>query len=71
MLMRHEQVVTVRRTDYRPPAFLLDRVALEFDLDPALAHVTATFVVRRNPALPHDTGPLTLDGEELELVSVE
>ncbi len=52
MPMRNEQVVTVRRTDYRPPAFLLDRVALEFDLDPALTHVTATLVVHRNPALP-------------------
>jgi aminopeptidase N len=71
MPMRHEQVVTVRRTDYRPPAFLLDRVDLEFDLDPVLTHVTATLTVRRNPASTDDGGPLTLDGEDLELVSVE
>ncbi|HEX5638323.1 MAG TPA: aminopeptidase N [Burkholderiaceae bacterium] len=69
--MRNEQVVTVRRTDYRPPAFLLDRVALEFDLDPALTHVTATLVVHRNPARLANTEPLVLDGEDLELVSVE
>ena len=71
MPMRNEQVVTVRRTDYRPPAFLLDRVALEFDLDPALTHVTATLVVHRNPARLANTEPLVLDGEDLELVSVE
>ena len=71
MPMRNEQVVTVRRTDYRPPAFLLDRVALEFDLDPALTHVSATLAMRRNPAHPSSGGPLVLDGEDLELVSVE
>ncbi len=71
MPMRNEQVVTVRRTDYQPPAFLLDRVVLEFDLDPALTHVTTTLGVRRNPALPAGSGPLVLDGEDLELVSVE
>ena len=37
--MRNDQAVTVRRADYRPPDFLLDRVALEFDLDPALTYV--------------------------------
>jgi aminopeptidase N len=70
MPMRHEQVVTVRRTDYRPPPFLLDQVVLEFDLDPQLTQVTAVLDVRRNPARP-DSGPLVLDGKDLELVSVE
>ncbi|MGZ8255367.1 MAG: aminopeptidase N, partial [Burkholderiaceae bacterium] len=69
--MRNEQVVTVRRTDYRPPAFLLDRVALEFDLDPVLTHVASTLVVHRNLARLANTEPLVLDGEDLELVSVE
>jgi aminopeptidase N len=70
MPMRNDEVVTVRRTDYRPPAFLLDRVALEFDLDPAATRVAATLAVRRNPALPGNTGPLVLDGEDLELESL-
>ncbi|HET9024763.1 MAG TPA: aminopeptidase N, partial [Burkholderiaceae bacterium] len=69
--MRNEQVVTVRRTDYRPPAFLLDRVGLEFDLDPASTRVASTLEVRRNPALADNTGPLVLDGEDLELESVQ
>jgi aminopeptidase N len=71
MPMRNEQVVTVRRTDYRPPAFLVDRVALEFDLDPGSTRVTSTLTVRRNPARPGAGDPLVLDGEDLDLVSVE
>ena len=71
MPMRNDQVVTVRRTDYRPPAFLLDRVVLEFDLDPASTRVASTLAVRRNHALPGNTGPLVLDGEDLELEAVE
>jgi aminopeptidase N len=70
MPMRNEQVVTVRRTEYRPPPFLFDRVTLEFDLDPAATHVTATLAVRRNPSVVNG-GPLCLDGDDLELVSVE
>ena len=53
MTMRHEQVVTVHRSDYRPPAFLLDRVTLELDLDAALTHVTATLVVRGGRIVSH------------------
>jgi len=71
MPMRNEKVVTVRRTDYRPPAFLLDQVALEFDLDATLTHVTAILTVHRNPLRPGNADPLVLDGEDLELVSVE
>ena len=71
MPMRNDQVVTVRRTDYRPPAFLLDRVVLEFDLDPASTRVASTLEVRRNHALPGNAGPLVLDGEDLELETVE
>jgi len=71
MPMRNDQVVTVRRTDYRPPAFLLDRVVLEFDLDPVSTRVVSTLAVRRNGALPGNAGPLVLDGEDLELEAVE
>ena len=34
MLPRDGRPAAKRRLDYRPPAFLIDRVALEFDLDP-------------------------------------
>jgi aminopeptidase N len=67
--MRNDQAVTVRRADYRPPDFLLDHVALEFDLDPALTYVTATLDVRRNPVVG-GAAPLRLDGEDLDLALV-
>jgi aminopeptidase N len=69
--MRNEQVVTVRRADYRAPRFLLDQVQLEFDLDPLTTHVTTTLAVRRNPQVAGPAGPLQIDGEDLDLVSVE
>jgi aminopeptidase N len=67
--MRNEKVVTVRREDYRPPAFLVDRIELAFDLDPVSTTVEARLEVRRNPAV--EAGPLVLDGENLQLLGIE
>ncbi len=46
-----------RLADYRPPAFLVDRVALDFDL-----HETATTVRSRLHLRRNGPGPLRLDG---------
>lgn len=57
----------IRRADYAPPAFLIDSVALEFDLVPERTVVKSTLAVRRNPAA--DAAPdLVLMGEQLEFV---
>jgi len=59
----------VQRSHYQAPPFLLDRIALEFDLDLDVTEVSASMVLRRNP---DGTGSiLELNGEQLELVSVE
>jgi len=58
----------IRRADYAPPAFLIDTVALEFDLVPERTTVRNTMRVRRNPdaaRAPH----LELMGEQMEFVS--
>ncbi|MBN9459823.1 MAG: aminopeptidase N [Burkholderiales bacterium] len=71
--MRTDQPVTIRRTDYTPPAFLVDEVRLEFDLDPQRTRVHALLSVRRNPALPgagNVRTPLVLNGEQLKLVDL-
>src|ERR1039457_2440827 len=60
----------VRRTDYRPPAFLIDTVDLHFDLDPTATTVRSRLAVRRNPAYGDPSAPLRLDGEALTLLSV-
>jgi aminopeptidase N len=57
----------VHRSDYRPPAFLVDTVDLHFDLDPAATVVRSRLAVRRNPAHGEPRAPLRLDGEALEL----
>jgi aminopeptidase N len=57
----------IRRADYAAPAFLIESVALEFDLVPERTIVKNTMRVRRNP----DAAPsarLELMGEALELI---
>jgi aminopeptidase N len=59
----------VRLADYKAPAFLIDSVALDFDLGEDHTTVTARLDVRRNPDAGDPAAPLRLDGEEIELVS--
>jgi aminopeptidase N len=58
---------TVRREDYRPPAFLVDTVDLHFDLNPSATIVRAKLAVRRNPAHGDPAAPFHLDGDGLTL----
>ncbi|MGF6263393.1 aminopeptidase N [Paraburkholderia youngii] len=60
----------IRRADYAPPAFLIDTVALEFDLVPERTVVRNTMRVRRNPDASR-AAHLELMGEQLEFVSAE
>ena len=55
-----------RREDYRPPAWLVPELALDFRLDPARTRVRATLHVTRNGV----DEPLRLDGEGLMPLSV-
>ncbi|WP_066700741.1 aminopeptidase N [Sphingobium amiense] len=57
----------IRRSDYRPPAWLVPDIELDFALDPARTQVRATLTVERNGA--HD-GPLRLDGDGLVPVAI-
>jgi aminopeptidase N len=59
-----------RLADYRPPEFLVDNVALAFDLDDAATRVRSRLTLRRNPASADTSAPLVLDGEELTLLRV-
>ena len=58
-----------RRLDYQPPAFLIDHVALRFELDELGTEVHATLEVRRNPAA-EPGADLILDGDQLELIEL-
>jgi aminopeptidase N len=68
--MRNDNVVVCRRGDYTPPAYLVDRIALDFDLDPLQTTVVATLAVRRAGDARVPQPPLWLDGEDLELVEL-
>jgi len=63
--MREPQVKAVHLKDYAPPAFRVDSIDLDVDIREDHALVRAKLEIRRNAA-----GPLVLDGDELELVSV-
>jgi aminopeptidase N len=67
--------VTERRatklSDYTPPPFLVDEVALDFDLGRATTTVRATLKVRRNAAHHEVHAPLRLDGQALKLLSLK
>ncbi len=64
--MREPTPKTIHLKDYAPPAFLITHVDLDVDIRADHALVRASLKVRRNAG----TGPLVLDGDELELVSV-
>mgnify|MGYP005845058479 CR=1 FL=1 len=66
--MRTETPVTLYLKDYAPPAWLIDTVDLHVAIFEGHAEVRSRLACRRNPAAV--AGPLTLNGEALELVSV-
>ncbi|MCA1979167.1 MAG: aminopeptidase N [Thiobacillus sp.] len=66
--MRTETPVTLYLKDYTPPAWLIDTVDLHVAIFDGHAEVRARLACRRNPAAL--AGPLMLNGEALELVSV-
>jgi aminopeptidase N len=69
--MKPDTPRTHRLKDYRPPAYLVDHVDLDFALDPTRTEVRAALKIRRNPAADTSAGKaLVLDGEQLELGAI-
>ena len=68
--MKHPENVVIRRSDYRAPGFLVDRVELCFELDPLATRVESRLSLRRNPAADHATPALELFGADIELISL-
>src|SRR5665213_667007 len=65
--MRTETPRPIRLADYRPPAFLIEEVSLDFRLEPSATRVKARLSMRRNGA---HAKPLRLNGERLKPISV-
>ena len=64
------QTSEIRLADYTPPAFLVDRVDLDFDIQDKFTRVHTTMRLRRNPAAPKKS-PLFLNGEAQKLEAVK
>src|SRR5882672_3841956 len=64
--LREPQPRTIYLKDYTPPPFRVDDVELDVDIRDDHAVVKAKLAIRRNGG----SGPLVLDGAEIELISV-
>src|SRR5438034_4619111 len=73
MLPRGNRALIRRRLDYRPPAFLVDTIALTLDLAATRTDVTARYRFQRNPAAQgaDRVAPIVLDGEQQTDVRIE
>src|SRR5262245_4179834 len=67
--MRTDTAQPIRLQDYRPPGWLVDKVALDVSLHPTDSRVRATLSLRPNPTSA--AAPLVLDGDGLRLVSLK
>lgn len=65
--MRPETPRPILLSEYQPPAFLIDQVALDIALDPTATRVHARLEMRPNGK---GKGPLVLNGEKLTLLEV-
>jgi aminopeptidase N len=68
--MRTDTPPTIRLADYRPPAYLVDRVDLDVRLARENTRISARLALRPNPSSPDAGGPLVLDGEGLGLRAI-
>ena len=68
--MKDPQPRVTRLADYRPPAFLVDTVALRFELGDEATLVHSRLEIRRNALHGVDGAPLILNGQGLALVSL-
>ena len=59
------------RKDYTVPAFLVDTLDLDFQLNEDVTTVRTQMVLSRNLEFPDHGAPLVMDGEDLDLIEVK
>ncbi len=69
--MKPETPRPIHLKDYRPPAYLIDKVDLDVSLDATRTRVHARLAVRPNPHANGRPEPLRLDGEHIELDEIK
>ena len=65
--MRTDVPQPIRLADYKPPAFLVETVDMDFALEPDATRVKAKLAIKRNG---EHAEPLVLDGMRLKLISL-
>ena len=68
--MKSETPRAIHLKNYRPPAYLIDKVDLDVVLDKTRTRVRSRLAIRPNPDARGRPGPLRLDGESLELAGI-
>jgi len=68
--MRTDTPQTIYLNDYQPPAYLVERIELTFELEEGQTRVSSRLLLYRNPQMGSERVPLVLDGERLELESL-
>jgi aminopeptidase N len=71
LLMSETLAQTVYLSAYQPPAFLLDALELKIDLYDDHTRVTSQMKVRRHPDATSSPNEFILNGEELELETIQ
>ncbi len=59
------------RSDYRPDPYRIPEALPYINLDPVTSHIRNRMVIEGNPESPVKGGPLILNGEDIDLVSVK
>ncbi|WP_158880839.1 aminopeptidase N [Rhodanobacter sp. L36] len=62
-----QENAAIRLADYRAPAWHVDSIEMDFDLDIESSELSTRLLLRRDPA---QDSPLRLNGENLELLSI-
>ena len=57
--------------NYKPSAYLIDKVELDFSLHPSRTKVRSRLRIRPNPQAADKPGALVLDGEQLQLIDIK
>ncbi len=68
--MRNDTPQAILLKNYKPVPYLVDRVELDFSLEPKCTRVTSRISLRPNPAFAKKSAPLVFDGEKIKLISV-
>jgi aminopeptidase N len=68
--MQNASPSTIRLKDYKPVPYLVNKLELDFALDPLATRVTSHIILQPNPASMDKSAPLVFDGEMISLISV-